>query len=219
MTEVQSRSRRPSRLRRWWSSWCCVSAGSARCRCRFGASTRHARPPGSPPAAMTAPRPTPRAASRPGAPQSTCVATADWSSPRSVPAPRCRGSPSRPRRPPLSNRACDDRGSASLLAVALIAILLAFTTGAAYLGAAVIARHRAQAAADLAALAAAGAVAGGPEAACARASQIASAMRTTVAACRVDGLDVVLDVQVRVSLGRFGTGSARAVARAGPVET
>ncbi|WP_327161379.1 Rv3654c family TadE-like protein [Mycolicibacterium wolinskyi] len=136
-----------------------------------------------------------------------------------MPAPRCRGSPSRPRRPPLSNRACDDRGSASLLAVALIAILLAFTTGAAYLGAAVIARHRAQAAADLAALAAAGAVAGGPEAACARASQIASAMRTTVAACRVDGLDVVLDVQVRVSLGRFGTGSARAVARAGPVET
>ncbi|MHC9295615.1 Rv3654c family TadE-like protein [Mycobacterium sp. LTG2003] len=92
-------------------------------------------------------------------------------------------------------------------------------TGAAYLGAAVIARHRAQAAADLAALAAAGAVVGGPEMACGRAAEIASAMRTTVTACRLDGLDVVLDVEVMVTLGRFGAGSARAVTRAGPVET
>lgn len=101
----------------------------------------------------------------------------------------------------------------------MIAILLAFTGGAAYLGSAVIARHRAQAAADLAALAAAGAVVSGPDAACARAKQVASAMGTTVGACRVEGLDVVLDVQRTVNLGRWAVGPARAAARAGPAET
>ncbi|MGV0744209.1 Rv3654c family TadE-like protein [Mycolicibacterium sp. XJ870] len=111
-----------------------------------------------------------------------------------------------------------DRGSASLLAAAMIAILLIFTACAAYLGAAVIARHRAQAAADLAALGAAGAVASGPDGACAQATRIASAMRASVTACRIDGLDVVLDVQVAVDLGRWGVGPAKAAARAGPAE-
>lgn len=100
----------------------------------------------------------------------------------------------------------------------MIAILVAFTVGGVYIGAAVNARHRAQAAADLAALAGAGALASGPEVACARAGQIASAMHTAVTGCRVDGLDVVLDVAVTVSLGRWGIGVAHAVARAGPVE-
>lgn len=100
----------------------------------------------------------------------------------------------------------------------MIAVLLAFTTAAGYLGAAVIARHRAQAAADLAALAGAGAVVAGPDAACAAATRIAAAMRSGVTACRVDRLDVVVDVEAAVQLGRWGIAPARTAARAGPAE-
>ncbi|MCV7069052.1 helicase, partial [Mycolicibacterium farcinogenes] len=36
--------------------------------------------------------------------------------------------------------------------------------------------------------------------------------------CRIDGLDVVLEVAVPVRLGRWGAGPAKASARAGPVD-
>lgn len=100
----------------------------------------------------------------------------------------------------------------------MIATVIAFAAGGAYLGAAVTARHRAQAAADLAALGAAGAVVSGPAAACAQADRIAVRMRAVLGDCRIDGLDVVLDVSVPVHLGRWGVGPARAAARAGPVD-
>jgi secretion/DNA translocation related TadE-like protein len=106
-----------------------------------------------------------------------------------------------------------------VLAAAMIGVLVTFAAAGASLGAAVIARHRAQAAADLGALAAAGALTAGPEVACAQATAIASAMRTTVAQCRVDDLDVVLTVHAEVRLGRWGIGPATAAARAGPSET
>lgn len=105
------------------------------------------------------------------------------------------------------------------MAAAMIGVLVTCTMAGACLGAAVIARHRAQAAADLGALAAAGALTGGPEVACAQAAAIASAMRTTVAQCRVDDLDVVVTVHAEVRLGRWGIGPATAAARAGPDET
>lgn len=103
-----------------------------------------------------------------------------------------------------------------MLAAAMIGVLVTFAVAGACLGAAVTARHRAQAAADLGALAAAGALAAGPQAACAKADSVASAMRTTVAQCRVDDLDVVLTVYAEVRLGRWGIGPASAAARAGP---
>jgi secretion/DNA translocation related TadE-like protein len=105
------------------------------------------------------------------------------------------------------------------VAVAMMAVLLAITVGGVYVGSAVIARHRAQAAADLAALAAALHLAGGPGAACAQASAVARAMRTAVSQCAVDDLDVVVTVEVPVSFGRIGIGPAWARARAGPVDT
>ncbi len=98
----------------------------------------------------------------------------------------------------------------------MIAVLLAITVGACYVGSAVIARHRAQAAADLAALAAAAGLAAGADAACARASAVAHAMRTVLAGCVVDGLDVVVTVDARVALALAGADSAHASARAGP---
>ncbi|MGE2690176.1 Rv3654c family TadE-like protein [Mycolicibacterium pulveris] len=149
-----------------------------------------------------------------------CGATARWWWRRS---PRgrccCRGSPSRRGRwPPWNPRRGED-GSATLAAVAAMAVLLALTVGAVYVGAAVIGRHRAQAAADLAALAAANAVPDGAAAACARATAIANAMEATVTGCSVQELDVVVAVAVPVAVGRLTVGPARAVARAGPAAT
>jgi secretion/DNA translocation related TadE-like protein len=96
----------------------------------------------------------------------------------------------------------------------MMAVLLAFTIGGVYVGSAVIARHRAQAAADLAALAAAGRLAVGADAACAQASVVAQAMRTAVTQCVVEDLDVVVTVEAPVALGVWGP--AWAAARAGP---
>ena len=92
----------------------------------------------------------------------------------------------------------------------MMAVLLAFTIGGCYLASAVIARHRAQAAADLAALAAAARLPVGADVACGQASAIADAMRVGVADCVVDGLDVVVTTTV---------GPARAAARAGPADS
>jgi secretion/DNA translocation related TadE-like protein len=99
----------------------------------------------------------------------------------------------------------------------MVAVLLSITGGGAYLGSAVVARHRAQAAADLAALAAAARLAAGPETACAQAKAVARQMRVSTTGCDVDDLDVVVTVDVRLAVG--GWGSARAAARAGPAET
>ena len=69
----------------------------------------------------------------------------------------------------------------------MMAVLLVLTVRRVrWSGSAVIARHRAQAAADLAALAAAGRLASGPQAACASAASLAAAMSATVSACAVD---------------------------------
>jgi secretion/DNA translocation related TadE-like protein len=96
----------------------------------------------------------------------------------------------------------------------MVAALLTVTGGAGYLGAAVVARHQAQAAADLAALAGAARVPAGPESACAQAGVVALAMRAQAAACAVYNLDVVVTVEVGLAVSRWG--NARAAARAGP---
>ena len=93
----------------------------------------------------------------------------------------------------------------------MVVVLLTVTGGVAYLGAAVVARHRAQAAADLAALAGAARMPAGAEAACTQAKALARAMQVDTASCVVDDLDVVLTIEAG---GRWGT--ARAAARAGP---
>jgi secretion/DNA translocation related TadE-like protein len=123
-----------------------------------------------------------------------------------------------PKQSRQSNPGRRDRGSATLLAVAAIALIVVVSCGAAVVGSAVIARHRAQAAADLAALAAAGRLAAGRQTACVWGVSIAEQMRGRVTACTVYGLDVVISVDVDVALGRWGVGTARGTARAGPAE-
>jgi secretion/DNA translocation related TadE-like protein len=101
----------------------------------------------------------------------------------------------------------------------MAAVLVSITVGGVALGSAVVGRHRAQAAADLAALAAAGRLADGADAACAHATAIAEAMDAAVTSCVVHDLDVVVAVDAAVELGRFAVGPARAQARAGPADT
>lgn len=98
----------------------------------------------------------------------------------------------------------------------MMAVLMALTVGGAAVGSAVIARHRAQAAADLAALSGAGQLASGPQAACSSAAAITAAMSASMASCTVEDLDVVVTAEVSVRLGRWGVHVASASARAGP---
>jgi len=213
-----SLSRRHSRSLPW--SLCSSPAcrGSARCRCRCGASTPRVRLLGSPPVAMTARQPMPHKASRPTGRPCSYGVMASSLSPGSPRGRRCcRASPLQRKRSPRPNLVHAERGSASLFAVAMMAVLLAITVGGVYVGSAVIARHRAQAAADLAAVAAAVHLADGTPAACSRAAAVALAMNMSVTRCVVEDLDVVVTVEKSVPVGRIAVGPARATARAGPV--
>jgi secretion/DNA translocation related TadE-like protein len=96
----------------------------------------------------------------------------------------------------------------------MVVVLLWVTGAGAYLGSVVVARHRAQAAADLSALAAAARLPLGVQVACARATAVAREMRVDDVRCEVDDLDVVVTVRV-VAYAAV----ARAAARAGPVDT
>lgn len=109
-----------------------------------------------------------------------------------------------------------DTGGAAVwvLAVGLICVLV--SVGFAAAGAAVVARHRAQTAADLAALAAAVHASEGRDGACEHARRIASANGSRLVSCRVDGLDVTVTTEVRPAGVAALAGVARGSARAGP---
>jgi secretion/DNA translocation related TadE-like protein len=112
----------------------------------------------------------------------------------------------------------DDHGSVTvwLLAVGLVIVLVA--AGLAMVGGAVVARHRAQAAADLAALAGAIRAWDGEATACDRAADVSARNGAALLACQLDELDVVVTVEVVPDL-LASHGAARASARAGPTES
>jgi secretion/DNA translocation related TadE-like protein len=114
--------------------------------------------------------------------------------------------------------ASNDAGGATVwvLAAGLLTVLVALGSAAA--GAGVVARHRAQSAADLAALAAAARAAEGEEAACGRADEIATVNGAHLVACRLEGFDVTVTAEVTPAGVAAFAGSARASARAGPAE-
>ncbi len=95
-------------------------------------------------------------------------------------------------------------------------LLLGLTALIVHLGAATLARQRAEVGADLAALAGAATVLRGPDLACARAIAVATANGVTVEDCRLRGVDVLVVVTAEVRAGPFG-GAASGRARAGPV--
>ncbi len=109
-----------------------------------------------------------------------------------------------------------DRGSASILLVALSGLLGVLAALALSVGGAVVARHRAESAADLAALAAASRWTGGQSTVCVRARDVARAGGAVLVRCGLIG--DVAQVRTEVTLpGRLAwLGVARAAARAGP---
>jgi secretion/DNA translocation related TadE-like protein len=113
-----------------------------------------------------------------------------------------------------------DRGSATIWLTALAALLVGACWAALAIGQAVVARHRASAAADLAALAAVSQAADGPGRGCAAAARVASAQRASVTRCVLgrDSVTVLVQVPIRGPLLPLSPlVGALAEARAGPV--
>jgi secretion/DNA translocation related TadE-like protein len=110
-----------------------------------------------------------------------------------------------------------DEGSATVLAAAAVGVLVLLLGLGLQLGSAVLARHRAEAAADLAALAAAREVVMGVDIACDRGGEIAAAHGARTLSCTASGWSVT--VVVAVPCGCVPSVSSDAVgrARAGPV--
>lgn len=108
------------------------------------------------------------------------------------------------------------RGSASVWAAGGIATILLLAGLIVGIGAAAVTRHRAESAADLAALAAAAHALSGEQPACARARWVAQRMRAELTACRLRGWDAEVELAARPPGALRGFGSATARARAGP---
>jgi len=110
----------------------------------------------------------------------------------------------------------DDRGVATAWAAVAITALVSIAVCGLQLGEALVSRHHAEAAADLAALAAAAHVLLGEQDACGQARRVTDRMRVTLVSCQTHDWDVLVDVAARPPgwLGAIGTATAQA--RAGP---
>lgn len=104
------------------------------------------------------------------------------------------------------------RGAATILVVAMAGLLMFVMTGLAAGTGLVTAQRRAQAAADLAALAAASRL----DDACTAAREVAAANAAVLDSCRVDGRDVTVGVFVRGPRVPWRDVRVGAEARAGP---
>jgi secretion/DNA translocation related TadE-like protein len=133
-----------------------------------------------------------------------------------------RSTPSRPVRDPVGEvgregevgrAGSPERGSASIWLLCAGFVVITFGLVGALAAAAATARHRAQAAADLGALAGARYAVDGRSTACARAAAIVAANGATMTGCLVNGVDLVVTAELPVT----GLGAARGTARAGPV--
>ena len=108
----------------------------------------------------------------------------------------------------------DERGAVTLLAVSCLAVLLLLGAALGVVAAMVRAHRMAQSAADLAALAAAGAVVAGDP--CAAGAAVATANDARLESCMVEGRDVTVRVLVTGPRWLGQTGDLAAEARAGP---
>lgn len=109
----------------------------------------------------------------------------------------------------------DERGSATLVAIAMVGVLLFLAAGYATVAGIVEAHRRAQAAADLAALAGAAGLQRGDDP-CATAARVARANTARLARCEQQGREVLVEVETTgpSALGRLFEPQGRA--RAGP---
>lgn len=109
-----------------------------------------------------------------------------------------------------------DRGVATVFAALAVAALLTITVLGLQLGVAAGVRHRAEAAADLASLAAAAHAASGTDSACALARRVADAMATRLSDCQFAGWDALVEVRATADIPLIVPGDAVGRARAGP---
>ena len=105
-----------------------------------------------------------------------------------------------------------ERGAATVLVVAMTGLLMFVMTGLAAAGGLVTAQRRAQAAADLAALAGASRL----DDACGQAAEVAAANGAALEGCRLDGEDVTVEVSVPGPDVPWREVRVTAEARAGP---
>ncbi|XRQ16821.1 Rv3654c family TadE-like protein [Actinomadura welshii] len=111
-----------------------------------------------------------------------------------------------------------DRGAGTIWVLAFAAVIWVGAVAAVAVGGVRGARHRADAAADLAALAAAARVAVGEDGACASAGRIAAETGARLARCRVreEVVEVSVTVDMVVPMG-IGAVTVSSRAKAGPV--
>jgi secretion/DNA translocation related TadE-like protein len=123
----------------------------------------------------------------------------------------------------VSSQRCDERGSATLLALAAGLLLVGAGLVCALWAVVSTGHHRAAAAAEMAALSAAQAMQPGGDwqaegdGPCDVASRIALAHRAELLSCRSDGDTVEVVAAVELRLGVIGSPSVKSTARAGPV--
>jgi secretion/DNA translocation related TadE-like protein len=120
-------------------------------------------------------------------------------------------------RPPGALRAASDRGSGTVWVIALMALVWLLAVVAMTVGGVRAARHRAYAAADLAALAAASHVLSGPSRACAVAATVARSIQERLTECTLRGSVADVEVVTMARVPGFGSFQVTALARAGPV--
>ncbi|MEV8504321.1 Rv3654c family TadE-like protein [Actinoplanes sp. NPDC051475] len=112
----------------------------------------------------------------------------------------------------------NDRGAGSVFVLAVGLVLVAGGVAGAAVGAARVGRHHARTAADLGALAGAVRAIEGLQPACGRAADLVSANGGRMVSCRLEGLEIVVEVVTPVTPLPGLTMQAKAAARAGPVE-
>ncbi|MFJ6164057.1 Rv3654c family TadE-like protein [Micromonospora orduensis] len=110
-----------------------------------------------------------------------------------------------------------ERGGATVLLLAIGLVFVLFGTFGAAIAAAGMARQRAAVAADLGALAGAARALDGDAKACASAGDIAGRNGGRLAGCRLDGLDVLVTVEVAFTPLPGMSRVAASTARAGPL--
>ena len=101
------------------------------------------------------------------------------------------------------SRGTREEGSSTVLVLGFVTVLLLVGGLVASVACVAVARHQAEAAADLAALAAAGRAFEGGAAACAAARHVVEAQAGELLECRLEGVDVLVEVGVRPP-GRLG---------------
>jgi secretion/DNA translocation related TadE-like protein len=110
-----------------------------------------------------------------------------------------------------------DRGAATIFVLAIGLVIVLMGVAGAAVGAARIGRHRAQATADLGALAGAARAVEGTAVACERARRFVAVNGGRTTSCEVTGLEIVVRTEAIVTPLPGLTRHATAAARAGPV--